>query len=437
MKFFEDLGALVERRWRSENYDETAFPEVASEALVETAASECIDPWDVIRWVQHSNTLPAQQDLAASFGNPPITLFAGPRFHIDIYFWLDGTTSIHQHRFCGAFQVALGSSLHSRYSFEKEREINARFSVGKIALDHVELLKQGDIRRIVPGTEFIHSLLHLERPSATITLRTYETPGGPQYKYLKPYFAIDPFFTEAPAVRKVQTVSLLLSMNHPEADSLIGDLVASSDFQTAFSVFQTAAHHLKDHGLESMFHLDNRERRFKDLLARARTAHGELVDLIPPVLEEENRQNNLTRRRAQITSEDHRFFLALLLNVQSRTHVLELVRQRVPQRDPVDTITDWVDELSDIRVFGSSEPNVLGIDNVDEDYLLVLGSMLEGASMEPSPVLRRGDSIDPDSKLAELSESIRCSMLFKSIFLDRPTTSTRGEGLARAGSVNR
>jgi hypothetical protein len=433
MQFFEDLGALVERRWRSENYDENAFPELASEALAETVPSERFDPWDVIRWVHNSNTLPAQQDPAATFGNPPITLYAGPRFHIDIYFWLDGTTTIHQHAFCGAFHVALGSSIHCRYSFEEQREINAHFSVGKLALDHVELLRMGDTRRILPRREFVHSLFHLDRPSATITIRTYATPGGPQYKYLKPYFAVDPFFTETSALRKVQTVSLLLGMDHPEADSLIGDLVSTSDFQTTFAVLQTAAHHLKDRALESMFHLDTRRRRFNDLLDRARNAHGELVDLIPPILEEEDRQNNLIRRRAQITGEDHRFFLALLLNVQSRTHVLELVKQRVPQRDPVDTMMDWVEELSDIRLFGSSEQNVLGVDNLDDDYLLVLESMLAGSSLGHASVApREGDSIDPGSeaKLAKISESIRNSMLFKSLFLDWPATSPRGERFA-------
>jgi hypothetical protein len=423
MQIFETLGALVEQRWRSENYNEHAFPEVASEALMQTAPSEHLDPWDVIRWVHRSASLPAQQDLPANFGDPPITLYAGPRFHIDIYFWLDGTTGIHQHGFCGAFQVALGSSIHSRYTFNEERQINAHFSVGKTALGHVELLKKGDIRRILPGHEFIHSLFHLERPSATITIRTYSTPGGPQYKYLKPYFAVDPFFTEASALRKVQTVSLLLNMNHPEAESLIGDLVSSSDFQTTYEVLRTAAHHLKASGLESMFNLDTRHRRFNDLLDRARTAHGELVGLIPPVLDEENRQRNLISRRAQITGEDHRFFLALLLNVQSRAHVLDLVRQRVPGRGPVDTVTEWVEELSNIRVLGSNEPNVLGIDNIDDDYLDVLASMLDGNSVtEKSMAVGGGDSVNPGSKtqLAGISGSIRNSMLFKSIFLDMP-----------------
>src|SRR4030095_10603662 len=109
------------------------------------------------------------------------------KFHIDIYYWLDGTTTIHQHGFSGAFQVFLGSSVHSQYSFEHERRITPHFSVGRVCLNSVELLKEGDIRTIIPGRRFIHSLFHLDRPSATITIRTYETPSAlPQYDFLKP-----------------------------------------------------------------------------------------------------------------------------------------------------------------------------------------------------------------------------------------------------------
>jgi hypothetical protein len=34
---------------------------------------------------------------------------------IEALFWVDGTTSIHQHSFSGAFQVLAGKSIHSRY----------------------------------------------------------------------------------------------------------------------------------------------------------------------------------------------------------------------------------------------------------------------------------------------------------------------------------
>jgi hypothetical protein len=72
---------------------------------------------------------------------------------------------------------------------------------------------------------------------------------------------------------------------------------------------------------------------------------------------------------------------------------------------------------------GSNEPNVLGIDNIDDDYLDVLASMLDGNSVgERSMAVGGGDSVNPGSmtQLAGISDSIRNSTLFKSIFLDMP-----------------
>ena len=151
MQVFQDLGSLIEQRWRDEDYCEEVFPEIAEQALIEMTPRRQVSPWDIIRWVGTSTELPQQQDVVGAFGNPPITLYNGPRFYIDIYYWLDGTTSIHQHSFSGAFQVFSGSSLHSRYDFEEKRKVNAHFSVGQITLNSVELLKEDDVRRIVPG----------------------------------------------------------------------------------------------------------------------------------------------------------------------------------------------------------------------------------------------------------------------------------------------
>jgi predicted metal-dependent enzyme (double-stranded beta helix superfamily) len=127
VKPFSELGTLVESRWRDKNYDENFFPEIAARALSESGLIDCVDPWEIIRWVHQSPALPQQMDLPAKFADPPITLYAAPRFHIDAYYWLDGTTEIHQHAFSGAFQVLRGSSVHASYRFQVEQEINPHF----------------------------------------------------------------------------------------------------------------------------------------------------------------------------------------------------------------------------------------------------------------------------------------------------------------------
>jgi hypothetical protein len=90
----------------------TVFPEIAANALLAADLPAKIDTWDPIRWVHVTTDFTRQMDPQASFGDPPITLFVGPRFYIDVYYWLDSTTAIHEHGFSGAFQVLHGASVH-------------------------------------------------------------------------------------------------------------------------------------------------------------------------------------------------------------------------------------------------------------------------------------------------------------------------------------
>src|SRR5262245_40041467 len=124
MQIFVELGRRIEASWRAENYAESAFPDLAARALSEADLLKHATPCDVIRWLGKESSLPRQLDVDGAFGDPPITLYSGTRFFIDLYFWVDGTTDVHQHSFAGAFQVMAGSSIHSRYSFRKEQEIN-------------------------------------------------------------------------------------------------------------------------------------------------------------------------------------------------------------------------------------------------------------------------------------------------------------------------
>ena len=382
MNEFQELGALVEKRWRDQDYSEVSFPEIAASLLDESKLSQRINAWDIIRWLHNAEGLPEQQDAEGRFGDPPITLFNGSRFYIDIYYWLDGTTSIHQHSFSGAFQVLLGSSIHSRYQFREKKIINEHFSVGRLELQDVQLLQQHDIRQIVPGKDFIHSLFHLERPSATITIRTRHTPSAAlQYDYRNPYFAIDPFFRNQLTSKRIQTVNLLLAMKHADSDNFIGDLIAHSDFHTTYLLLAETFRHLADNPLEEFFGVSSGRDRFNAILQKARARHGELTDLILPVLEEEQRTNYVVGLRQLLTGEEHRFFLALLLNIPNRTKILELVSRRFKENDPVETVLDWLEELSHERVLGSREANVLGIDGFDDAHLLAMEYLLRDISV--------------------------------------------------------
>lgn len=371
-----ELGPLVETRWRKTDYNETLFPEIAAQALTETALHSRVDPWQVIRWLETSTQLPRQVDLEGNFGSPPITLYDGSRFHISLYFWVNGTTTIHQHAFAGAFQVFLGSSIHSHYTFKIERAINAHFQTGQLTLEESDLLVKGDVREIIPGNRYIHSLFHLDRPSVSLIIRTHQSASAlPQYNYLRPFIAFDPFFREPAMTRKKQAVELLLGIAHPETDSLISDFVRSSDFQTSFLLLEKTYDHLCGKDLPNGQDLSKNSARFQALIEKARERHGVLVDLLVPVYREQQRQLEIVKRRANVKSKDQRFFLALLLNVPDRKSLLQLVKQRFPDRDPIHVMIDRVSELSSVR--GPTESNILGINDFDDDYLFVYRCLLQ------------------------------------------------------------
>lgn len=416
MKEFQVLGTLIEKRWKAENYSEQQFPKIAAQALAEAELPSKVDPWDIIRWVHTTDSLPEQKDVPGRFGNPPITLFSGPRFYIDVYYWLDGTTSIHQHAFTGAFQVLLGSSIHSHYNFREDQILNEHFSVGELELKTVDLLRVNDIKQIRPGRQYIHSLFHLDRPSATITIRTEHTPSAAlQYDYRKPYFAINPFYQNVAMIKKLQTIPLLLGMKHKDADSMIGDLVASSDFHTTFFILLEAAVHLRNNQMDDLFGLSTGMDRFNALIERAHRVHGDLVDKFVAVLEEQDRQMNIIGKRNTITGEEHRFFLALLLNVASREKILELVRQRFSEIDPVEKILDWVEELGQTRVLGSKDPNALGIEGFDHNSLFVLECLIKG--IPSSQIHEQGTSNQrlESNELQTTIDRLTNSQIFKSI----------------------
>jgi hypothetical protein len=102
------------------------------------------------------------------------------------------------------------------------------------------------------------------------------------------------------------------------------------------------------------------------------------VDRLPEVFEEQLRQKDIVQRRGAIEGDKHRFFLALLLNVPDRSGVLELIKNKFPDADPVEIALSWIKELAAIRIFGSPEPNVLGLEGFDANQLLCSKVTLNG-----------------------------------------------------------
>ena len=415
MELFNDLGAEIEVLWRDQNYDERVFPEIAAEALKKANLPAKVSAWEVIEWTMRQTYLPEQRDLSGNFGDPPITLYNSPRFHVDVYFWLEGTTSIHQHAFCGAFQVLMGSSIHSWYEFERSEAVNTFTEIGNMNLKLCELLSEGDVQAIQAGKQYIHGLFHLEQPSATIVVRTHKSPMFlPQFSYHKPYLAIDPFFEEANTTKKMQCVTALMRAKHPQTDEFIADWLKVADFQTSFQILSTVRGYLRSNQVDQLFNLAAPQNRFDALLEIVRERHGERANVFPKVFEHIDKVDEILRRRSYVTDAEHRFFLALLLNVEGRERIFSLVKERFPESEPLDKILDWTFDLAQTRVLGEKIPNALGIMDFDDTDSFVLENLLlDKSEDEIRRVLETEYGAANLENLPERIEKIQKSVIFQ------------------------
>jgi len=415
MELFNALGAEIEAVWRQQDYDEAVFPEIAAAALKRAELPARISAWDVIEWTMRQTTLPEQRDLSGKFGDPPITLYNSPRFHIDVYFWLEGTTAIHQHAFCGAFQVLLGSSIHSWYEFERSEAINSFTEIGTMHLKLCELLSVGDVQAIEAGKRYIHGLFHLEQPSATIVVRTHKSPLFlPQFSYYKPFLAIDPFFEEANTTKKMQCVTALIRARHPRTDELIADWLREADFQTTFQILSTLRGYLRANQVDQLFNLAAPQNRFDSFLEIVRQRHGERANVFPKIFAHLDRLDEIVRRRNFVTDAEQRFFLALLLNVEGRERIFALIKERFPDREPLDKVLDWTFDLANTRVLGEKIPNALGIADFDDADLFILENLLQDKTPEEIPaILERDYGAANAENLPAKIEKIRNSVIFQ------------------------
>ena len=415
MEVFSQTGEEIEDRWRRSEYDEDAFPGIAATVLEESDIIDKTDIWEIMRWALAETQLPQQQDLKAAFGDPPLTLFKAPRFHIDVYYWLEATTSIHQHSFCGAFQVLHGSSIHSQYRFETNRKINFFSRIGSLELEKCELLEIGDIQRIDPGARYIHALFHLDQPSATIVIRTFKSGHDlPQFNYYKPGLAVDPFFQEENLVKKQQLVAAAFRAQYPEAMEMFEELLRELDFHSSFEVIEKLRPYLMTTEIKDVFGMGDAEDRFQKVLDVVAETHPEFAEVLPGVFKHFSRTDKLVQLRSTVTEAEHRFFLALLLNVEGRDLIFSLIKDRYPDVDPLEKTVDWVSQMGNTRILHAGVTNALGIEGFTDFDAVVLEEMLKGKSENQVVDSFEGAESNPDmrNKIEESINRIRTADIF-------------------------
>ena len=350
--FFQQLGRTVLDRWKRENFSLAKFPEIARAALDERPPAEHVDLPALMRDFLLRDEQPPQSD--SDFGEPEIVAYSHPRFYVQLLFWMDGTTAIHQHEFSGAFHVMHGSSIHAHYEFDKAQPVTPYLRVGDLRMKTMELLESGRTVPIVSGPQTIHSLFHLDSPSVTVVVRTQHDPGtGPQWTYLPPHVAIDPQFNDRLAARRHQLLDVLSQAGDPGYADLVVEMVADLDFERGFSVLRHCMGDLQDLG------------QWEPVLRAFEKKHGALAAGVAATLKEDVRRGVIKAMRGAIVEPEHRFFLALLMNAPTRADLLALVAQRFPDEAPLATVVRWVEELTEVSDEGVAVLDASFPDTVD------------------------------------------------------------------------
>lgn len=337
--YFDCLGRAVEQTWAAHRNNEDHFPGVAAGVLTEMPVPNDVDAIGVLEFLTSRHRLVPQEELG--FGEPPVTLYRARDFRISALYWLDGSTTVHQHMFSGAFRVLAGSSIHARYHFSPAETVTSRLLVGDLRFGRAELLQCGDVREILAGDAFIHALFHLDRPSVTIVVRTDRQEIGPQFEYLRPGLAFDPFFKDQTLDRQLRGLTTLHEFSPQDALRCAHDMISTSDLLGGFFV---ARHWLR---------LD-RSDKLDGLIDHLIRRHGKVAEILDPVFAESKRKIGILTRRKLVQDATHRLFLALVLNLPDRSSVDTIVRGLFPDKEPADLLARWVEELSSPELSGIS-----------------------------------------------------------------------------------
>jgi len=367
--YFSQLGERIEARWRERGYADTALPPIAEEELLRRPPHEHVSAWDLAQLGRNPRTMPQQG--SPGFGQPPLAVWGSETMYIEVLYWLQATTAIHQHSFSGAFAVLEGSSLHTQYRFKPDRKVSSDLHIGQLVWTSSELLTRGSVHQIGSGPQFIHALFHLDHPSVSVVVRNYsDADASPQLGYLPPGIGIETL-VEPRVERALELYRMLVDIGRLEdAEQIVRGIASQPDLMSAYLALATIG--------DSVAERQIAERIRK----RARTRHGPVIDTIAEALEHQEEARRVTALRSKVTDPDLRYFLALLLVVPTPAALRRLIAERAPRKDFTTTVMRWLTALVEVDAF------TLDADQLRTIELLMRGKR-RGATKLASPYLER------------------------------------------------
>ena len=321
------LGRKVDSLWKKKSITGENFSRISSDLLRKWAFHRQFDLKQLLDWLATCKKFPQQYSLASKFGHPPLTLYWGKKFFIDLYFWVSPDIAIHSHDFDGAFTVLYGKSFYCQYHFSPKERIGKQVFFGNLGLEKAGLLQRGSVCEIRSGTSFIHQVWHMSYPTISLALRTLKSRNVVQYTYLEPHFAFPTHFPLKPQQRRqLQVLLMLHRTRHPSEESYFLKLLSMVPTDDAFLI---SAHYLQ----------------MLDVATLNRTPEKALGirKWLPFLVSYFKQLSNTNCHFELIHDEGERFLLALLHTLSSRKQILNFVGQYIsPGSDRAKTVIRWL-----------------------------------------------------------------------------------------------
>lgn len=248
MEAVRALAETVERAFRAADYDHRVFHQIAAEAL--WAAGPVVSLADILDHVFTDALWPVPLNRGA-FGQPPVPLLTTPHFYVEALLWLQGSTSIHQHGFEGAFTLIEGESIATDWRFLEEERVGSHLVLGRLEpTGPSRLLRPGVVTPIPAGARFIHTVFHRIQPTVTLIVRTAEDPLEKlPFAYTRTGLALDPFPADPRSETRRQTLSFLRVTDEPAFVARLFDALETAPLWESARLLERYADPLREEGV--------------------------------------------------------------------------------------------------------------------------------------------------------------------------------------------
>jgi hypothetical protein len=329
LDYFFKLDEYLERAWDAAGRDEDCFSEVAAAALRALPPSEGLDLEKLVDLLLDPAVMkPSQLAPPGVFGQPGVTVFRGRGYLVEVYFWQQSGSAIHDHPFCGAFTLLQGFSVEAVYSFLTREDLGPRARLGKLSLESMTLVEPGHVGAFGRRRHaLIHALLHVPVPSVSLVVRTERADG--YLRYFPPGIAIAMDTPLESFERPMQLLDTLRLSGDPAYSRRFENFIRSADFETVFRIMS-----------RTWFGLAAPERA--TWLNVARERHGDRVEAIREALQRAEVDYDADVLRQRLADPDHRFIATALMLSGTRRELLDILAARYP--DPVDSLHRFIEE---------------------------------------------------------------------------------------------